>query len=274
MGSFEKICRGIEEVKIQGAENVAKAAVLALRYKKDSAGVKKLFSLRPTEPALRNAVRFALKKNSEEALKYFENADEKIARYGASLIKENVKVYTHCHASTVNRILKKAKGDGKDFVVVNTETRPLFQGRRTSGDLAKLGIKNLHYVDSAMRLAIKSSDLVMIGADSITEKKVYNKIGSGLVAETAACFNIPLYVCACAWKFDFESVYLKRETKIEERSSKEVWVNPPKGVRVLNPAFEEIDPDLIKGIVSEFGVLKFREFVKRVKKEYLWMFER
>ena len=59
MGTFAEICMKIQKVEIQGAENVAKAAVKALLIKSDARSVKQLLSLRPTEPCMRNAVNFA-----------------------------------------------------------------------------------------------------------------------------------------------------------------------------------------------------------------------
>ncbi len=34
----------------------------------------------------------------------------------------------------------------------------------------------------------------------------------------------------------------------------------------MNPAFESIDKKYIKGVVSEYGILSFGEFVKRADK--------
>ena len=67
----------------------------------------------------------------------------------------------------VMAILKKAKEQGKKFEVYNTETRPKFQGRITATELAKLGIPVTHYIDSAARLAIKQTDMMLIGCDAI-----------------------------------------------------------------------------------------------------------
>ena len=258
MGDFENICKEIKEVKIQGAENIAKAALIALSYRQDKEAVKILISLRPTEPALRNTINYALKEGVKKALDYFKEADKKMIENGASLIKNKDNVYTHCHSTSVSKIFQKAK-EKKNFVVYNTETRPLFQGRLTSQDLAKYKIKNIHMVDSAMKIALKKCNLVLIGADAITKKEVINKVGSELVADIAEQLKIPLYVCAVSWKFD------KTQTKIEERDAKEVWKDAPEGVRVMNPAFEAIPLEKIKGIVSELGILSPKDFLKKVR---------
>lgn len=273
--NFNQVCKAIKEIKIQGAENIAIAAIKAYHLKPNKSSIKKLISLRPTEPALRNSLKFVEKdiRNIPLAIAHFEKSKELISTYGSRLIKNNMICYTHCHSSTVIGIFKEAKENGKKFVVRNTETRPLFQGRITSKELLRLKIPNTHFIDSAMRLAIKKADVVFLGADAITtEGKVINKIGSELVCETAERFDVPVYICTNSWKFDPQTVFGFSE-KIEERPTKEVWDKPPKKIMIVNPAFEKIDSNLITGIISELGILTPENFIAQVKKKYSWMLE-
>ena len=177
---FSELLEKIKTVQIQGATNVAKAGVKGLRLTKDPKCIQKLIDARPTEPALKNAIKYAQKHGIQKALDHFEIADKKISKLGAALIKDKSVIYTHCHSSSVMDLLIEAKKQGKNFAVNNTETRPLFQGRRTSNDMAEHGIENYHFVDAAMRAAMKSANLVLLGCDAITETKVINKIGSKL----------------------------------------------------------------------------------------------
>lgn len=267
---FNQICKAIKEVKIQGAENIAIAALKAYSQKPTKASIKKLISLRPTEPALQNALKFAEIYSPKAALSHFTHSKQKILNYSKKLFKKNTIVYTHCHSSTVTDIIINNKSKIKK--VNCTETRPLFQGRKTAKELTQKNIPTTLYVDSAMRLALKEADIALLGADSILKNKhVINKIGSELVAETAF-YNLrtPLYICTDSWKFDPKSL-LEKETKIEYRSTKEIWDNPPKKLKILNPAFEKINPKLIKGIISECGILTPEQFVKNVIKTYPWM---
>ncbi|MDP4012379.1 MAG: hypothetical protein Q8R00_02130 [Candidatus Nanoarchaeia archaeon] len=263
MGKFEIICKKIKNLEIQGAENIAKAGLKAYALKPNKNSIKKLLSLRYTEPCLANALKFAEKNSVKEALEYLERSDKLIAKLGANLVKGNV--YTHCHSSSVNKVLVEAKNK-RNFKVYCTETRPRFQGRITAVELAKLKIPVEMYVDSAMRLAIKKAKVAMIGADSITKKgEVINKIGSELVADTCNHFKVPLYIITNSWKFDMRSLY-KKEIPIEKRPVNEVWDKVPRGVSIANPAFEKIKPSSIKAIVSELGILSPKSFVKKVLK--------
>jgi ribose 1,5-bisphosphate isomerase len=269
MGKFlERIYKDIKNLKIQGSQAIGEAAIQAWIKEKDKDEVvKKLWNVRPTEPFLRNILRYL--KNfgePENLIKKLESDKEKISDFASKKIKSGMVVYTHCHSSSVVRSLIKAKKKGKRFEVNVTETRPFFQGRITAKELAKNGIKVTLFVDSAIKLALEKADLMFIGADVITsEGFIINKIGSGAFADLANKRGIPVYVITHSWKFEPES--LKGfEEEIEKRSEKEVWRNKPKNVRICNFVFEKIDANLITGIISELGVFRPEVFVEEVKK--------
>jgi ribose 1,5-bisphosphate isomerase len=268
---FGEIVRGIKSLKIQGATNVAVWAVRAYMLKLTNPSYKKLISLRPTEPFLRNALKFVKanpKKNSRLFFNKINKDLKKITELGANKIQNNYIIFTHCHANTVVNILKEAKRRKKHFTVHNTETRPRFQGRRTALELARNKIHVEHYIDSAGRLALKKADIMLIGADAITsEGKIINKIGSEMFCEIAKKRGIPVYVCTHSWKFDPDTVK-GFEEKIEERKKKEVWDVENKYISVKNPCFEFINPGLITGIISEMGVYNVNSFIREIKKRY------
>ena len=275
MNRFDRICKQIKEVKIQGAQNVAKAAVLALQYKHNKQAIKKLIGLRSTEPMLRNSLKFVLshmdvKEGIKDALRHFEMSRKIVPELASKLIKNNSTVFTFCHSSTVINTLKYAKRKGKKFQVIQTETRPLFQGRITARELAKARIKTTHVIDSAARVALKKADIMLIGCDAISTTRIYNKIGSEMMALMANHYGVPVYVLTDSWKFDPDTIY--GVEKIEERSPKEIWPNAPKGVKINNLAFEAIDPQLVKAIVTELGIFMKKSFIAELRRIYPWMF--
>jgi len=263
MATLREVVRDIKNVKIQGATAIAIAALKAWMQAKDKVrATKLLISARPTEPLLFHAIAAANAGQDPQELIERLIADKKrIVKYGAELIKNNMVVFTHCHSSTVVDILKEAKKEGKNFEVRNTETRPLFQGRITSKELAKAGIKVKHYVDSAAMEAMRGAHIFLFGADAITKEGVYNKIGTRMFAEIAVTyFKIPTYSCAHSWKFSKEKII------VEERPKSEVWRNAPKGIEIYNPAFELVERKFIKGVVSQLGIFSFNKFLKEVIK--------
>jgi ribose 1,5-bisphosphate isomerase len=277
INKFDKICSDIKNVRIQGAEDIAIAAAKALLLRHDKKAIKKLISLRPTEPCLRNTIKFVfsisnVKEGVNKALQHFTLSQKKISEYGSKFIKNGMIVYTHCHSDTVINIFLKAKKQGKKFEVYCTETRPLYQGRITATQLAKAKIPVTMFVDSAARIALKKSDIAFYGCDAITSTKIYNKIGSELFALIMKKYDIPLYVATDSWKFDPKGIY-GQEEKIEKRSKNEVWPKAPYNVKISNLAFEKIDPNLVTAIISELGVFMKKSFISTVKEVYPFIFK-
>lgn len=282
---YEETLRKIKSLEIQGAENIAIAAVRAFAEKiketQQTDELKKyadeLGRLRETEPALRNALHYCLlnfKKDqaaAETVVNYFKTSKEKITEIGEKKVHSGMTVFTHCHSGTVTAILIKAWKNGKKITVRNTETRPRFQGRKTAEELAAHGIPVIHSVDSAGRLALKEADMFLFGADAVTaEGNVVNKIGTTMFAEFANLYQIPVYSCTNSWKFDPITI-AGADEPIEQRNPAEVWDAPPQGISIINPAFELTPADKITGIITELGVFKPETLVTEVQKAYPWM---
>ena len=168
-------------------------------------------------------------------------------------------IFTHCHSSTVVNILKYAKRKGKKFVVYNTESGPLLQGRKTARELAKAGINVIYLPDFAAQDALNKCDLFLFGADAYLPKKIINKTGTNMLCEIAYLHNIPRYSCGISLKY-------AKKAKIEMRSGKEVWDERNKRIIIFNPAFSELNSKYVSGVISEFGILHYKDFIKRAKK--------
>jgi ribose 1,5-bisphosphate isomerase len=301
LDSAEKIKR----LEIQGARNVAIAAIKSVEsgVKESKAQTKQtflrelleakpvLFDSRSTEPLMRNAVRYIIQavesspktevselvetvsQVSTQFLRQLERSKEQIAAVGSKRISDGSRVLTHCHSSTVMNILKKAKADGKQFEVVCTESRPIFQGRLTANEMLDAGIKTTMIVDSAVRHFINEVDFVVVGADAITsEGNVVNKIGTSMVALIAAEARTPFYVATELLKFDPVTVLGSFEP-IEERNPNEIWDTPPNGLIIRNPAFDVTRRDFIHGLICEEGIISPHTVSELMHRKHPWIFE-
>lgn len=259
-----KIIKDIKKVKIQGARNIAKSALLAYHTEPTKQVKKALLQARPTEPMMENVLELADKKPYKKILEHFTYAQNKINKNVLKLIKNNDVIFTHCHSTNVVNALINAKKHKKKFEVYNTETRPLFQGRKTARELKKNKIKVTMFTDAALGIALsreqgtKKADKVFLGADAITKKGIINKIGSEVIAQVAKNEKIPVYIVADSWKFT------KKKVPIEQRKINEIWNKAPKNIKIKNPAFELVNKKYIKAVVSELGVLTFSKFLKKV----------
>jgi translation initiation factor 2B subunit (eIF-2B alpha/beta/delta family) len=265
MKRFDKILEDIRSVKIQGAENVARAGVNAYLLNQTKESAKRILGTRPTEPLLQNSINLLTQSKNpkliaKKIIQRIKKYHELMANYGSRLIKDDMNIYTHCHSSSVIDILRKAKKNGKRFVVYTTEVEPLLQGRKTAEEMAKVGIKVIIAPDLAADKLMSRCDLFLFGADAFTKNFLVNKIGTATLCDLARHHKIPRYSCGISLKYS-------KKVKMEERKGGEVWSNHEKNIKIENPAFDKVSYDLVNGIVCEGGILSSREFLKRVKEK-------
>lgn len=213
-----------------------------------------------------------LLKRAVYALDRLNEADKSIAEIGSTKIKRGSVILVHGYSELVTDILLEAKRHGINFEVHVTEARPSFDGRKTAIILSKHKIPVKYYADAALRQSLKKADLILIGADAISEHgQVFAEIGSELIAEMAAKYNVPVYAVADSWTFDKDSAK-ELELMTDLQPTEELWSRKPKGILVLNYDFEKISPRLITGIISEAGIYKPHNFISDIRQKYPWMF--
>jgi len=222
---------------------------------------------------------------------------EEIGKHGAKLIRNGMKILTHCNAGwlafvdigTATAPMYAAQSEGKKFHIFCDETRPLSQGATlTAWELAQQKISHQIIADNAAGHLMQRGeiDMVIVGSDRTLGRtgEVTNKIGTYTKAVLAARHKIPFYVTIPLSTIDWN---LKRgfDIPIEERSESEVlgaWgdlnfksgisnfkskrayvrvANPTSGAR--NPGFDVTPPELITGVITPAGIFKPQELWKR-----------
>jgi len=232
------------------------------------------------------------------AAEEFANEDAhhcaEIGRHGAKLIRNGMKILTHCNAGWLAFVdvgsatapLYAAQAQGKKFHVFCDETRPRSQGATlTAWELAQQKISHQIIADNAAGHLMQRGeiDLVIVGSDRTLGRtgEVANKIGTYTKAVLAARHHIPFYVAIPLSTIDWN---LKSgfDIPIEERHESEVlgaWgavnfksqisnlksgrrayvrvANPTSGAR--NPGFDVTPAELITGIITPAGIFKPQE---------------
>ena len=236
------------------------------------------------------------------AAEEFANEDarhcEAIGRHGAKLIRNGMRILTHCNAGWLAFVdtgsatapMYAAQAQGKKFHVFCDETRPRSQGATlTAWELAQQKISHQIIADNAAGHLMQRGeiDLVIVGSDRTLGRtgEVTNKIGTYTKAVLAARHKIPFYVAIPCSTIDWN---LKRgfDIPIEDRHESEVlgaWgvvensklkiknskpgprvyirvANPTSGAR--NPGFDVTPAELITGIITPAGIFKPRELWK------------
>jgi methylthioribose-1-phosphate isomerase len=287
----EMVVRGAPAIGVAAAMGMALAAYgnreksRDLLFKELEAAAEALRASRPTAQNLFWAVDRILQRARvtspgedvaavvvQEARKMAEEdvqANLSIGRYGADLITDGDRVLTHCNTGTLATVsygtalapIRTAVREGKKVSVVATETRPRLQGAKlTTYELLSDKIPVTLIVDGAVGYVMKRGMVqkAIVGADRITTKFVANKVGTYLIALAAQANNIPFYVAAPTSTFDLRRE--SSEVQIEERNTQEVThINgrriAPRGVSVYNPAFDLTPIELVRGFITEKGVI-------------------
>lgn len=301
-----QVVEDIKSIKIQWATNIARSAfeILISESKNQTfsstseflsfleQAMELLINARPTEPMLFNGMDYikgqlenmevkdcalCQQKVIDSAQFYLNLINETAERAvlnGLGIIQEGDNVLTHCHSSSAVKTLALHKVKGLNFKVYNTETRPLFQWRKTAKDLLKAGIDTTMVVDGVAPFLMDEEsgtdlmmDCVIIWCDAIKlDGGVINKVGSYSVGLSALYANVPVYISGNLLKVDVHD-----KIQIEQRKSHEVWEEAPEGLDFLNFAFDKIPPKFIRGIITEFGIVKPRDIRRLIEEKYPWM---
>ncbi len=191
---------------------------------------------------------------------------------GLPLIRDGMAILTHCNAGglatseygTALAPLYRAHEGGRRFRVWADETRPLLQGARlTAWELSAAGIEVTVICDNMAGRLMKDGqvDLVITGADRIAANgDTANKIGTYSLAVLAKAHGVPFYVAAPRSTFDL-SLADGSAIPIEQRDPDEIRCGfgrhtVPAKAKVYNPAFDVTPAELIRGLITERGIIE------------------
>jgi len=279
--TVDEVAFAIKNMVVRGAPAIGASAAygMVLAENQIEKSAKLLRETRPTANDLFYALDYMIDKikNGEKAIhaanKYVEdiiNRCKKIGENGEKLIKDGMKILTHCNAGALATVdygtalapFRIALRNGKKFFIFADETRPRLQGLLTAWELKQEGIKHVVIADNAAGYFMKTGDIDMVitGADRITKNGDFaNKIGTYEKAVLASENNIPFYVAAPISSFD-QTIVDGSQIVIEERMRNELSeVNGktimPEWVNVRNPAFDVTPSDFVTGYITENGIL-------------------
>ena len=175
-------------------------------------------------------------------------------------------IATLSYSSTVlEAILELARQDREPRVIV-AEGRPYFEGRTMAAKLAAEKIPVWLVADAALPLLLSQTAMVWIGAESITDRGVINKIGSFAAALAAREHSVPVYALA------LRRTFLPATTaalRILEMSPTELWETPVEGVQARNIYSELVPLELLRGIAVEDMVLGITEAAQLAREREL-----
>jgi translation initiation factor 2B subunit (eIF-2B alpha/beta/delta family) len=285
----DEIIHEIKEDKISGASELMRKAINCLlvfsdtfdadtpeKYYKNLLEIgKKLINAQPSMAPIFNAVnnvllvvenelkkkisveelKISTKSISDELLIRSKNALKNIKEEVANLIQDKFRILIHSYSSTVIESLIFA-GTQREFEVFVTESRPLFEGRRTASILAENGVKTVLIADMASFHFLDEMNMILTGSDCICHNGVVNKVGTKGLAMATSYYGIPFYVLSEKSKF-LPSKYMN-EPRIENKDPREI-IEGIESIEIRNIYFDITPYEFLKSIITEDGIFKADE---------------
>jgi|SRR3989344_3580329 len=187
-----------------------------------------------------------------------QNSD-KITGQIYSKIKNNSKIIVHGFCPELISAIKNAKKDGLNLSVFITDSPFSEVGKEYHNQLLKFGVSLNFYPFAALRQALKKADFAILPSEAVSYDKIITDMGGELIAESAFKKNIPFFVVASSLNFhrEFDISLLDNLKKDALKGTHSFYMHN----------FEQIDPYLVSGIISEKGTQKHALFVESVLRD-------
>lgn len=202
-------------------------------------------------------VRRAVAEEAEAFREALEKGTQTVGRIASRELPDVGTILTISSSSTVRATLLHDARE-KRLEVICLESRPVSEGRTLAKALAGHGISTIYAVDAAAGPLLGRVDLVLMGADSVGDRGIVNKIGSAAIAAATAERGIPVMVTADRTKL--LPPHFPQEVD-DDRPAEEVW-RAPAGIRVWNRYFEVVPMAHVTRIVTEDGALPPEEVAR------------
>jgi ribose 1,5-bisphosphate isomerase len=199
-----------------------------------------------------DAVKQAVLGECERVTESGEVEMEELGIEGAGLIPPDACVATISSSESVRAVLAASVRGGAEPRVLISESRPSYEGVEFGTSLPAWGIPVTLVVDASLPRLLDRCQLVLVGADSVSERDFVNKVGTFGLALAAREANVPFYVAALTDKLIPEGIRGRPDRVWDPR---EVLGDPPPGVTVENRYFERVPLSLARGVVTESGVV-------------------
>jgi len=197
-------------------------------------------------------LRLAVAQATDEFKRQLRQNALRVAEGALGLIPDGSTIITISHSGTVEQALLHARRAGRRFAVICLEARPALEGRETATTLANADIPVTLAADATAAAMAEEAQLVLVGADLLSNRGLVNKIGTRVLALAAQAAKIPFYTLCGGEKF-LPPGYCPPEQR--EWPAGEIWTDAPHGVTISNRYFEWTPLEEISGIITEQGTL-------------------
>jgi translation initiation factor 2B subunit (eIF-2B alpha/beta/delta family) len=176
---------------------------------------------------------------------------------GSAIDLKHKLILCHSQSSAVREIFEAYQGNRKKVKIIQTESRPILEGRIQAVNFYKLGYEVKLVSDTGYARHLDRINLILLGADAIYRDYFVNKSGSYNICLAGKNAGIPVYILADSRKFWFSLPPEHQETQYNERRKpgEEIWKDPHPGIDTENYYFEKIPINWADGFITEKEVL-------------------
>ncbi len=189
--------------------------------------------------------------------------NSRLARLAGSVIDLKQKiVLCHSQSSAVREVFAAYRGNKKKVKVIQTESRPVLEGRIQAVNIHKLGYDVKLIPDTGYARHLDRINLILLGADAVFRDYFVNKSGSYNICLAGKNKGIPVYILADSRKFWVSLPLEHREMQYHEerKPGEEIWTNPHPGIDIENFYFEKIPVNWADGFITEKEIIKPSQF--------------
>jgi len=167
-------------------------------------------------------------------------------------------ILCHSQSSAVREIFEAYQGNRKKVKIIQTESRPILEGRIQAVNIHKLGYEVKLISDTGYARHLDRINMILLGADAIFRDYFVNKTGSYNICLAGKNAGIPVYILADSRKFWFSLPPEHREMQYLEnkKPGEEIWKDPHPGIDIENFYFEKIPVSWADGFITETEILK------------------
>jgi translation initiation factor 2B subunit (eIF-2B alpha/beta/delta family) len=178
----------------------------------------------------------------------------RVADYSAGLLKDGDVALTHSYSSTVIAALRRGT-QSKAISALVTRSGAGRTGGALAAELVRYGVLVTLIDDTAVGIYAERANVVFFGADRITRDAVLvNGVGTYPLALAAERAGVPCYALCESLKFDprIEAAAVD----LEDRDGAEIDAGEIiPGISLANPHFDLTPLGLLRGVVTEGGVM-------------------
>jgi translation initiation factor 2B subunit (eIF-2B alpha/beta/delta family) len=169
-------------------------------------------------------------------------------------------ILVHSNSSTVCSLLGSTQSAASGIRIIQTESRPVMEGRIQGRRLADLGYQVKMITDASIFMYIQQADIAILGADAVYPEYFINKSGSHSVA--LACRE---YGKNCLVVCDSRKLWFNQHENAVSLTGfgrpappEELWADPPGNITIENYYFEKIPVSLVSKFVFENRIVEGR----------------